>query len=454
MILPLRRLATLAAALAPDRAGRLLALVASPHAPAAVELATRLAARPRAERVQAVAQTLAPAAGAPLDAPPAHVALRRLWRERRCAARSGRPRAGLSSHPFAPAPAPGARSAAGTALGNEPTMASPWSLPPVSAALASLTHASRETGCIAAAQAAAAVAELLGVPVAIAGTVRPSQAGAAGGMARAAFSLEALGAVAVLEVEARLVARSLERLGGGTPRTPAALAPMPAEQALLDLAALTALDALRGTAAEALAPRLCAGEVPARPDATGAGSSPLVVDLELTVGEERGRGRLLVPAAALRALAGPAPEVPQLLADLELSLSLRDGVASLAPEDLAALAMGDVLLLDEGSARQELVVPGGLALLGRAEGDLFHVEELNMTETQASYPLTVSVEVARVTVTFGELARLEPGSVLPLDIRRDGAVVLRAGERAIARGQLVDMEGALGVRILELGDPR
>ncbi len=83
MILPLRRLATLAAALAPDRAGRLLALVASPHAPAAVELATRLAARPRAERVQAVAQTLAPAAGAPLDAPPAHVALRRLWRERR-----------------------------------------------------------------------------------------------------------------------------------------------------------------------------------------------------------------------------------------------------------------------------------------------------------------------------------------------------------------------------------
>ena len=333
-------------------------------------------------------------------------------------------------------------------------MASPWSLPPVSAAYASLTQASREAGCIAAAQATTAVAELLGVRVTIAGAARASPAAAAGGVARVAFSLEALGAVAVLEVEARLVARSLERLGGGTPRTPAALAPMPAEQALLELAALTALDALRGTMAESLAPRLCASAVPACPDASGADRSPLVVDLDLTVGEERGQGRLLVPAAALRAIAGPVPEVPPPLAEVELSLSLRDGVASLSPQDLAALAVGDVLLLDEGSTRQQLVLPGGLELLGRAEGDLFHVEELNMTETQASYPLTVSVEVARVTVTFGELARLEPGSVLPLDIRRDGAVVLRAGERAIARGQLVDVEGALGIRVLELGDLR
>ena len=333
-------------------------------------------------------------------------------------------------------------------------MASPWSLPPVSAAYASLTQASREAGCIAAAQATTAVAELLGVRVTIAGAARASPAAAAGGVARVAFSLEALGAVSVLEVEARLVARSLERLGGGTPRTPAALAPMPAEQALLELAALTALDALRGTMAESLAPRLCASAVPACPDASGADRSPLVVDLDLTVGEERGQGRLLVPAAALRAIAGPVPEVPPPLAEVELSLSLRDGVASLSPQDLAALAVGDVLLLDEGSTRQQLVLPGGLELLGRAEGDLFHVEELNMTETQASYPLTVSVEVARVTVTFGELARLEPGSVLPLDIRRDGAVVLRAGERAIARGQLVDVEGALGIRVLELGDLR
>lgn len=80
----LQRLATLAAALVPDRAGRLLSLVASPHASAAAALATQLAARPRAERVRAVARTLTPpAAGIPLEAPPTHPALRRLWREQR-----------------------------------------------------------------------------------------------------------------------------------------------------------------------------------------------------------------------------------------------------------------------------------------------------------------------------------------------------------------------------------
>lgn len=331
-------------------------------------------------------------------------------------------------------------------------MASPWSLLPVTAAYASLTPAAREAGCIAAAQAAAAIAQLLGVPVTVAGTARPSPAAAACGVARATFLLEALGVGAVLEVDARLVARSLERLGGGSPRTPAALAPTPAEQSLLELGVLAALEALRGTPAEALAPRLCAAFAPSRPTPLAPAPLPLLVDLDLTVGEEQGRGRLLVPAAALRALAGSVAEVPPPLAELSLPLSLRDGAASLPPQDLAALGVGDVVLLDEDVARQELVMPGGFTVRGRTEGDVFHVEELSMTETQASYPLTLSVEVARVTVTFGELARLEPGAVLPLEARRDGAVVLRAGERAVARGQLVDVEGALGVRVLALGD--
>ncbi len=80
---PLQRLATLAAALVPDRAGRLLSLVAAPHASSAAELAARLAVCPRAERVRAVARALMPSAGIPFGAPPAHAALRRLWLERR-----------------------------------------------------------------------------------------------------------------------------------------------------------------------------------------------------------------------------------------------------------------------------------------------------------------------------------------------------------------------------------
>jgi type III secretion protein Q len=37
---------------------------------------------------------------------------------------------------------------------------------------------------------------------------------------------------------------------------------------------------------------------------------------------------------------------------------------------------------------------------------------------------------------------------LPLAIDRRGLVTLRVGERAVARGELVDVEGVIGVRIV------
>jgi len=57
-----------------------------------------------------------------------------------------------------------------------------------------------------------------------------------------------------------------------------------------------------------------------------------------------------------------------------------------------------------------------------------------------------------VSITLGDLARLEPGGALPLGVAMEGAVVLRAGERAIARGQLVEIDGALGVRLAQIGE--
>ena len=126
--------------------------------------------------------------------------------------------------------------------------------------------------------------------------------------------------------------------------------------------------------------------------------------------------------------------------------------APLAPDELATLSPGDVVLLDEDAPWPEIALPGGLLLRGREEDGHFRIQEILMTETQAQYPLTLSVELGRITVTLAELARLEPGAAIALDLRRDGAVVLRAGERAVARGELVEIEGALGVRIAQIGD--
>jgi hypothetical protein len=84
----LRRLAALAAALAPDRAERLLLQVAGEGAPAAA-LAAALARGGREERLAAVAAALAEEEGslpAPPAPAPAHALLRRLACEERASA--------------------------------------------------------------------------------------------------------------------------------------------------------------------------------------------------------------------------------------------------------------------------------------------------------------------------------------------------------------------------------
>ena len=107
-------------------------------------------------------------------------------------------------------------------------------------------------------------------------------------------------------------------------------------------------------------------------------------------------------------------------------------------------------MLDGGAEPQALVLPGGARLSGRHEDGTFHVEEIEMTQRMAQLPVVLEVELARVEVTLAELARLEPGGILPLTLDRRGLVTLRAGERAVARGELVDVDGAVGVRIIDL----
>jgi type III secretion protein Q len=64
----------------------------------------------------------------------------------------------------------------------------------------------------------------------------------------------------------------------------------------------------------------------------------------------------------------------------------------------------------------------------------------------------LEVELATVAVPLRDLARIAPGSVLPLGLERSGQVKLHIGDRAVARGELVEVDGAVGVRIASLGE--
>ena len=66
--------------------------------------------------------------------------------------------------------------------------------------------------------------------------------------------------------------------------------------------------------------------------------------------------------------------------------------------------------------------------------------------------IPLSVVAGEVVLSARALLELVPGSVLPLGRPLAGAVELWAGGRRIARGELVEIDGALGVRVAELLD--
>jgi type III secretion protein Q len=323
-------------------------------------------------------------------------------------------------------------------------MSLPFDLPAVSRAFGELSTGARSVGHDTASAAARALSKLLAREVAIAGNARPGPPGLRSPAPRVAIDLAALPAQAVLEVEPALVVRLVDLLAGGPGTTDGATTLTPIETAALELFALVALDGAVSvpTIERALAPRLAGALLDMSPG--------LAIDLDVTAGDVSGRARLLVPLAAVRALRGPpAADAPALA--IAIPASLRGGSVTLLRDELEALAPGDVLVFEPlENGREDLVLPGGTRARGQWDDGDFQVEEMAMTDRRAELPVTLEVELARVEVPLREIARLEPGAALPLPIDRRGLVTLRVGERPVARGELVDLEGAVGVRILSI----
>jgi type III secretion protein Q len=320
----------------------------------------------------------------------------------------------------------------------------PFDLPALSRGYAALGRGARAVGADSAAAAARSLSALLAREVAVDARAVPGVSQRRASAARVGIHLAALPARAVLEVEPALVVRLVDVFAGGPGDDAAAAALTPVEASALELFALAALDGVCAVPGveEALGPWLedDAGEVP----------GALAVELRVSAGDVSGRARLLLPPAAVRAFEGVAPSGGPAV-EARLGASLRSGSAALSADELAALAPGDVVLVDPAPGGvEDLVLPGGHRLRGRREGDTFRVEETTMAETHAQLPITLEVELARIEIAIGELARLEPGGVLMLPVDRRGLVTLRAGERAVARGELVDVDGAVGVRILAI----
>jgi flagellar motor switch/type III secretory pathway protein FliN len=174
----------------------------------------------------------------------------------------------------------------------------------------------------------------------------------------------------------------------------------------------------------------------------------------------------------------PAPD-PRLarLGALELELPLVIGVGLSTARDLARLTCGAAFCAGpgmwvdrEGVGRAVLaagtsevgiaaeLLPDGKIVVREATKVLLATESTVKSDAHPSgleqavldAPVVVRVELASVSLPAREWASLKPGDVIETQRRIGGPVVLRSGGRALAHGELVSVDGELGVRVTRL----
>ncbi len=274
--------------------------------------------------------------------------------------------------------------------------------------------------------------------------------------------------VVVLELDLLAVGALLTHAAGGATHAAAPFRLTRIEEAALGWLLLTTLSAVRGS--EPLRARFCPRLISLFVDrndlleAVDARRKHLAVQLAVKVGEVHGGARLLVPSTWLQTVlesvpdAAAAPCQPSVLA-AELEAPVMVGTMALSRREAAALRRGDVIvfpgLTTEGT---ELRGPGRLALptlhlrgaFGATGFTLTTAQEPAVSKQNPSLPVDVEIELTRLRLPLHQLGTLQPGAVLPLHINAAQSVTLRIGDRAVAKAELVDIEGEIGARIIAM----
>lgn len=129
--------------------------------------------------------------------------------------------------------------------------------------------------------------------------------------------------------------------------------------------------------------------------------------------------------------------------------------APLARADLARLAVRDVVIVEPARVGAELwVARGKLELRGQPGQTHATVETGYRRRAMEPLPddleVELSVTIGTLTLSLRQLSELSVGQVVSLGRPLAGPFELRAGGRVIGAGELVDVDGALGVRVTAL----
>lgn len=197
---------------------------------------------------------------------------------------------------------------------------------------------------------------------------------------------------------------------------------------------------------------------------------PLVAwDFTLSGKTLAGTATLVLSSDRLRPSSRPSPLDLSRFAELSVPLRCVAGRAMLPLDAVASLALDDRLMLD-GLRASSAGLSGEVTLLLGADPALSLDAALTdasrvtvssplrahrspamneATEVLRGLHVEVTVEIATQPVSLEALSSWGVGAVVEFPQRLGELVLVRAGGRVVARGELVDVEGQVGVRITE-----
>jgi type III secretion protein Q len=83
----------------------------------------------------------------------------------------------------------------------------------------------------------------------------------------------------------------------------------------------------------------------------------------------------------------------------------------------------------------------------------YAAEEPEPLDALDQLPMALTLRCGNLNLTLGELRRIAAGSVVEVNGVTPGHATLCHGERVVAEGELVDVEGRLGLQITRMATP-
>ncbi|HEY5948702.1 MAG TPA: FliM/FliN family flagellar motor switch protein [Kofleriaceae bacterium] len=186
----------------------------------------------------------------------------------------------------------------------------------------------------------------------------------------------------------------------------------------------------------------------ARPD-------DIVVELAITLGDVAISIQLCAPAELLLRVPPPRP-LPSWFETTLLDVPIVLGRCALEARSLDRLALRSVITLERPSAGAELDVLAGRVGISAAPNAVVAKVATGYVARDMSLPdeahVELTVALGTTQLSLRQLSELAIGQIIQLGRPLAGPFELRAAGRVVGRGELVDVDGELAVRIVSLGD--